>query len=483
MQRQTKLQPKRSTKKKSKAPKKTSKPQALPQVGPSDFRAPARSLSLNPEFTKYARQLILPIDTGGVDGVCVLPSSRSTQMCARHIRRVVTLDSDSHPNGFTVIMTPDLFMPGFISGTAPTTAPFAGAGLVSVVGPLNPREIDVDAQRLPYEVAADGKILVGQFQTITDSLGVNRNGIRLTPQAAAANTFFSYNNTGIHPVILNTVTKVAGGAWSAPTVDKIAPYSQMPWIIALGVGVDAIAFYFSADTSKSATGTISISASPTQIVLDTGVQFAPAFERFALDKNIQQCRVTSMSILITNTSSALANGGTIEAGCVPRDFNPFETDRSLLAGLPANRRYEGAAAQGGYCFWNPDQDDEWQPDGLEMKQRQLNDSNYLMQRLRGWGGGPGNKSSATCYFDWVVEFYTENQLFEKVLTPPQTPAFNNLMYVLATLPRATCNPGHFDNMKALMRGALGAAAKAHGWYKQHKAVIDPALELAMLALA
>lgn len=319
------------------------------------------------------------------------------------------------------------------------------------------------------------------FEPCTDSLGNVKNGFKLTAQIVAVNSQMSFHNLGKDTLVLTVYKKLAAGAWDAGSVLKIGPNGYATLTKLLDIGIDAVAFDFSADSPKDSSVDFSFASTDSQIQFGALNHFTPAFQKFALDNRVQACRVISMSVLMTNSSSDLNNGGTIDVGNVPRDFNPYDDVAGNLAGLPANRKYQGPAKTGGYAVWNPDQDDEWQPDNLQQKIVSLNDSTFLFGRVRGWGGA--GVSSMKMKFDWIVEFYTDNQLFEKVLTPPQTPEFNLLRYVIASMPRATCNPGHVEALKSLLRSAVSAGTKAYGWYDSHRGVIDPAVELALAALA
>jgi hypothetical protein len=268
-----------------------------------------------------------------------------------------------------------------------------------------------------------------------------------------------------------------GGAWvERANVPMTAGASYN--VPAQSGAIDAVGF--SVESNGSTTELEIMAELSMSEALFTGAAFTAlgtAFEQQIHDQNIQWGKVQSMSCLVQNTSADIYKSGNISAGRVPHKFNIFGNVTSNMAALPRNRVYQGPAANGAYAFWVPSQDDEYAIDQLDHKLAAYKESNYLLFKIDGWLDG----SALRVQFDWIVEFYTPNQLFEKELCPPMTDEFRMLLFFVLSADAAMCNPEHSKILSALFSRGKGYfdAAKSH--YTKHKALYDTLGSLALRA--
>lgn len=424
----------------------------------------------------YAKQFLLPSD---VSCPKVCPSNYSAQVCSRRIHRVVDVSSATaaYANGFTVVMNPDLYLPGYITSAGSIVTPDA-AGIVGVEGRLssNPKSLAGEMENTPLLItdsAGTKKHL--KIHGIADSAGLTMHGIALTPGSHAIRQTVHFRAGA--PCKFEVWSKVAGAAWaqianltSAININETLTYP----LATTAANTDAIAF-LRTGTTVNCDFDLNMVFATSQFVGAAAESFSPAFESFVLDSKVGHGRVVSMSVLASNTSPALANGGNINAGRVPRSFNPFNNVASEMAALPPNRRHQGLAAEGAYVTWMPAQYDEYEVDSILNKVNQLKEADYLIVEVSGWNPPAGTTASFRLQFDWIVEFYTPNQLFEKISTPAYTPEFASLYHVLLSLDAATCNPGHFDQLKSLLASGVRGMSSGLDFYGQHKDMIHSIL--------
>lgn len=171
------------------------------------------SLRFESGLAEFARQLVLPIDTAHP---VVSPSNYPTQVCSRHIHRVVDVSSatPAYANGFTVIMKPDLYAPGMILTPAATAIPSV-AGLVSFSGEIENNLKSVHGDVLHTSIACvdtTGETTHVKLHQIPDAVGTELVGLNLTP--AAHDTRLSIHNKYGSPIQWEMWSKVVGGNWA-----------------------------------------------------------------------------------------------------------------------------------------------------------------------------------------------------------------------------------------------------------------------------
>jgi len=431
-------------------------------------------------MAQYARQFILPGDCDA-GGLLVSPSSGSAQMCVRHIHRTIDVSSATLPAGFTCVMRPDLTAPGFVSSSVGVNVPAGGAGLVNA---------SLDAKGLNAglsELSPNHKALVWsnddaenfiRLTDIADSGGIKHQGLTTLP---GATTNIDLNYTFKNSAAITAYYKVAAG-WVILGSRSGASGEVAQLHAVLPANTTAVAWSFTnGPLVSSANVHIGLTAELLQFSSASGDCLAPAFPRFILEQNITRGRVIAMSVLATNTSAQLVKGGNINVGRVPHSTGVFAAMADQISVLPENRRYQSGAEKGGYAWWMPSELDEMEPNAIDIVSKAYREADFLLVNVD-WS----SMAAATCtyrlQFDWVVEFYTPNQLFEKIQTPPITPEYGRLLHRLLMLDAATCNPDHMEQLKELLRSGINAASSVYGFYKDNEAAFD-AVAAILTALA
>lgn len=411
----------------------------------------------------------------------VTPCTPAASVCVRHFKRIVTYDQASHAN-LRILMNPNLFMPSFASSSTNRNVPALGLGAVALSANWH-----FDPVTGANSVKGDAKIsgddnTDGLFQSVAipDSAALVRYGYNLTPAAAQNLNIFLTDRTpkSGQSNKIYLAYKLAAGAWTVLDSMVLQEGQQRSWGTVLPLNAAAIAFYTDAATAGPQFD-IKMTFARTQFVGVAANLFNRSFEEQAIDNQIAIGRVTQMSCLITNTSSALYNGGVISLGRVPAHFDVFSSDpHEQLSKLDNLRTYSGPLSKGGYMYWHPVQDEEFKLNDLQQMSAIYQGSEKLFAYLDGWSAG----SSVRVTYRWTVEFYSSKQLFEKVLTPPMTPDFAKLMYGLALIPSATENPSHIEDLKKYMKQAATYVKQGMDFYDEHKWILDAGI-LAISSLA
>lgn len=438
---------------------------------------------LSPYFTKLATQMLMPSMAG--NGLVPSPNSTPSQVSVRKIRKTfVVKSSDANfGDGFTVAMFPDLFTPGYITSKATVLIPDPPS-VVQIHAYCYWEDAGPSMQSGTVAVKASGNPRsVSSLVEITDAALVKRLGFNLTPLAATSYTNYMENNKSM-PVTIHTMYKVAGGNWTILTTDNIGAGETLPIKGNLPANTDAIAYVPVTSGQNTKGGHINCN-----LVLQNGqysslgsIPLSNAFEPFVIDNGILTGRVISMSLLVRNTSPEIANGGNICAGRVPCRFNPISNVFQEMSVLPENRRYQGPAATGAYASWMPSQFDEFEIDNIENKRETYLQSEYIIIQINGWAPPVGTVASASIECEWCCEFFTPNQVFEKVLTPPRSEEFEVLFHILLSMPAATCNPEHGKLLKELLRKGGESVKSGLQYYDKNKATINTVLSLMLKLL-
>jgi len=430
----------------------------------------------NREFAKYlervAEQFLLPGDFWGGSPV-ISPASFPSQLCVRHIHKEINVNSQDQPTGFRAVMRPDLFAPGYISSAVTLFVPAAGPGPIDMVGQMGSLSEGGDIDEGFARVSDNTLVsVVSELVQILDLAATPHQGLNIT-SAGIPTIAIDVVKRSLSPANLNIWTKAAGN-WILVATLPLITSRTVSLVGNLVAGATAIAFSVFGNTDVFS-AKFSMGVTSAQVQSAGIASYAPAFDTFVLDNNVTVGRVISMRILVQNTSPDIANGGTINSGRVPYDFQPFGPNSvSDLSDLPQNRRYQGKAATGTNVTWMPAQYDEFEPDFISNKSEDLASAEYLYVELDGWGGG-ALTSSAKIHFDWIVEFYTPNQIFEKILTPPRTAEFDKLFHVLLNMPAATCNPDHLGSLGDFLKKAGEYAKRGLDFYEDHQDTIDSVL--------
>jgi len=368
-------------------------------------------------------------------------------------------------------MFPDLFMPGFVSSAAGALVPPGGTGPISISGPIT---FDADVFKSCAFIVSDnaGNTQRISLAPIADGAGTTYYSMAITASGAVQWTMDITNSSATSKVTpsirVSTLAAAGAGAWSSAYYQPLAENGFIATSISVPAGTCYIGFSSTNGGGKGVKFDFKFASPNNQVLCAPGTSIGPAFARYIVDTGIVYGRVLSMSILATNTSDSNHNGGNINAGRVPNSFDPFSDPVAQLSVLPSNRRYQGPAATGAYVTWIPSQLDEFSIDGLSQKREQLNESEYLYLKVDGWPAGAVFKLQ----FDWIVEFYTPAQAFEKVYPPPITDEFRLLYYYWALHPAAMCNPVHESDWKTFAKSVVGKLSQARDFYKRHEGTID-----------
>ncbi len=438
-------------------------------------------------MSKVTAQMLNPESSG--DGqLVVAPDTAHNQVCVRHIHKQVDVSSDQlyRANGFKVVMHPDIFMPAYISASADALVPVAGLGGVGFEGSITtePRAANPAGTASGYiKLSADGNSIYSLLSPIVDSAASTQQGLNMTDSGAAGQTV-TYNikdessyADGTYDFII--FTKVAGGAWVTSATIHMKTHGKSSKDFTLPAHTVAIAFQvWLPDAGMYPTVQLGLSFQNVQFSTTGTNTLFPGFANTVSDENMTKGRVVSMSVRATNTSPDIANGGTISVGRVPHNFDVYGDIAAPISSLSSNRRYQGGANQGGYAFWIPASLDEFTVDDISKKRRAYRDSDYLVIQVKGWGNNGAQVSSFRLNFDWVVEFYTPNQLFEKVICPPMTDEFSTLWTVMQSIPAASCNPVHVEALKEGLKKGISLLRESAEFYGAHRSTIDDLVRVA-----
>jgi len=471
---QNKGQPRKPGKKVQQKPVQSTKKQkqqsivALMPYSPAPRVASARSGVLNPYLATIAHQII---DPGNAVEIVNTPCPNSAYVVAKRFTRVVDYALPAGQSQFSIFMSPNLSMPGFITNTGSTVFPAVSStlsytGTLSCVGSTSPvGASDVKAYG-QFTSTTSETVLVHTVQVIDAALVAYPGYLLAGPGGIAAEFACTYQNDSEQEIRIQAVLRTPAGNWAGMGA-VVVPAGSIAYH---NLNMAAFSgFAWRCLTPNVAAQTIKVFAGFRQAQLTTtnGIDFAPAFAKQILDNDISLGRVLSLRFTATNTSNALSLGGNASCARVPPLFNPFDHVGDLptsMSRLPPNRVYQGAASTGCSCFWMPEQLDEWTVDNVQSKIRSYSESSFLLGHLSGLPDG----ASFRIKFSWLVEFYTPTQLFSPSETPGWSPQWEEVMHLLVALDAATCNPdssGMFDRFLNNGRKYL-SRAKQH--YSMHQ---------------
>lgn len=434
------------------------------------------------------RQYMLPSEVVSPE---LSPALSSSQLCARIIRKAYVLqpaDIDAQGNAL-ILMPPSINGPAFVTTPGATTFP-------------NPASI-FSAEATNIGPNSDG-YLTGAFH-LKDFQGTNECIVQTQAVTLGGVTRMStdMNFPGGTPVHYTVTAKTkdtgfvvkffssdganwyGGGGSPSPPVTYGTPVSNT---FTLGASSRYLAIRLEkADGSAhDAPCLVDIAMkvgdqthAPFVNISGTTVSLFSKFSKVVIDEKISSGRLCSMSMLVSNTSSALNKQGEIYIGRLQPEV--LHTSVAELAAhivaQPANRRYEGPAEFGGYAWWMPDNLALQDPSELSQFNAACKQQEILFCYLRGLVPA---QSTVNIEFTWYVEFFTTNQLFEKKNTPPYGD-WADVLHVLSTAPAATCNPEHFETFKKIIHKAAETGKGIYEHYQKHKVLYDTALA-ALLAL-
>lgn len=428
-------------------------------------------------YARYAQQMQNP---SGISAPSVLPDVGSTAVCSRKYQRVLSFSQATYAK-LRLVMFPNLFLPGYVSGTGAQTIPVAGIGACEFSGILE-SESDVHSNTRGVMRFKDsvGGVASGGLSDQTDAAGVVKRGFTsaLPQNATMKMVLKNLQHTGLlasSPVpVITFYGAAAGGNWTQLAITNILPEGkEITQSITIPAGGPFVKFAMAitGTLSKKTRVEISCGCDAAQFVTSASSSFAPAFGEQIVENNISQGRVTHLSMFCQNTTAEIVSSGTIAAGRVPVTFDLGNYDGNWLQSMSTldnNRRYIGPMKTGAYVFWMPEQQDEFQIDNIAEKQKSYQDANYLVLEIPDWSAG----ATVEVTFTWIVEFYTPSQNFEKIVPPPKTQEFDVIWHMLSRIQAATCNPDHEQFTENWVASVKRAIRDMYGVYRDNKALID-----------
>lgn len=446
--------------------------------------------NISNRYQKYARQIIYPGDTSDSS---VLPARVPAQLCPRIIRKNFVLGADNvDAQGSTVIvMEPDMLTPAYIlRGASQVLGPTARLKVTSERLTADPLGLKGVIKVMDGEV---GTTMINNLVPIPDSTATSRNGFLISNVGATTfDIYVTAVSQFVNEAVLRVWTKTAAGAWTAAGATGFLPSigkTTFKLGLSMPASTDAMAFslldpndaYISSKTYSISLDMI-IGNGVQEVTYTSGNEALNLFQEipeYILDNDINDVRLTSMSLLVTNTSPPLYRSGEIYAARMQRkDLTTIADLPGHIVALPDNRKYIGSAETGAYVWWMPDTQELAEPAPLHDWTLSARKQEVIVVYIKGLGANV----SFNCQFCWAPEFNTPNQLFEKRVTPPYTQEWEKVRYHLALMSAASCNPGHYDLFKSLVTRGVQGARNIYDHYNEHRQIYDGLLSILLKAM-
>jgi hypothetical protein len=320
---------------------------------------------------------------------------------------------------------------------------------------------------------------------LTDSAATTHTGIHLKTDSASVIKVRIYNNsTTSHEFKL--MRRLEGGLWTSLTVNPVSIgrhqsvelYSSNP---ATNGSALTIFMCDSSGTPKNPEHTIELEVSfdlASAAILDgtiSGSVGSFVQRKFVDQAHISNCRVSAMSMLVTNMGAATHDGGELVIADTRQSImfrssstaNLMENIKSLPEG---NRWHSGVMRNGGYTFYAPDDMESYEPSHYD---NQHLDDNCCIAAGRLDVDG---KVRIMCTF--VVEFYTPAQVFDRSLGPTWTREYKLALAMLQTGRMASGNEDH----ETMTKRIANTVAKAWKWAWENKEFLEAGGQIALALL-
>jgi len=468
-----------------------SRPLAAPKAGPSSMQLTRSSLLAGSYESELARSYVLP---GDVVTPLVAPADAPCLVTPRVIKKTYTSTSSNvSPNGTSVVvMDPHASSPAYILTSDPHFIPSAPGALSMVVEDLHS--------------VGDGTRMTSSHAEI-EAADDSAAKVIPAPVTVAAQTYNCYpinfiTNSSVDYQISKTKEHSGGffvnfvstngagwGTWSSPMVKTQNVGDTVTGAFTITAGDTGLGFYF---TDESGTPIVDHNDIHVNIRMSVANAIGQRCQYFStgsvaslfrkvpkklIDLGVDTIRIKSMAMLISNVAAPLNQQGEIIVARVNRDvLSRWDDLETSLSQLPSNRFYQGPAAYGGYAWWMPDNVILNNPGNLRDYSQALLKEEVLVALIKGQPVAAG-ASSFRIQFAWNIEFFTSNQLFEKVRTPEMSSRHASMLGRLAALPAASCNPEHENLFKSYMKKAADLAGSAYAHYGDNKVFYDSALKL------
>lgn len=438
------------------------------KLGVAQKKTRSAASKMHNNLAQMAMQLALP----GKTTPLVLPNSTPSQVCARTYRKVVDV-SQATSNNLKVIMLPDLFSPGFVTTNSTVIVPTGAPAELYIKGTCKATPASAAAApnfpAAPFQVVSpsnSGVVICHDTDGASPFVGAGQYGRGLTGTFSAASiitvVLTNSGNTPVSPVV--SFFSRAGAVNTLILSETLPQAKSVSFTHIVAAGGYSTLYWTIDSNSKDQTIDFAISATKAQLTSGATIGFAPAFDQQIIDNNISAGRVTAMSIFAQCTTAVQYNSGNINAGRVPYTFNPLSDISGQMASLPKNRVYQGKFQDGAYVTWLPSQLEECEINEIPTMAEIYSKSEFLVVEIPNWVAG----ATARLEFTWSVEFYTPNQNYEKILTPPRSPDWNAVYYALLCCDAAHCNPEHENYAVEFVSKVKKAVQTAAAWYDKHQ---------------
>lgn len=387
---------------------------------------------------------------------------------------------------FSVIARPSLVFP-FMIATSPQRFPAVGNA-----------EILGSSVTLNYGSNSDpGFPVAGQFmwkngetsivsnlQPMVDSALTSHNGFEVYMNTAT-NLTVTVANSGRDEHYVRLYTRTEAGTWGADAGSYLAPpggsvtirnadlsSNRTAFTVAIvtkaGVPSNPSIEYRGLSVSASFNGYIPVATSP-------GSVYSFVNPKIVDTAGVENCRVTAMSLLVSNMGSATHDGGELVIANTRQStiYSASSTPvlMQVLKALPeGNRWHSGIMRGGGYTFYTPDDLDSYEP-------HQYNVINYEDNALVA-SGRLDEGGAVRVIATFIVEFYTKSQLFERSMGPTWTAEYKLAHQYLQRGRMASGNEDH----ESMTKRIANSLSRAWNWAWENKATIELGAELAMSLL-
>lgn len=429
---------------------------------------------LSPELAQYARQIMLP---GTVSAPSPLPSSAPHRCATRMITQEFVVDATnfSADGTTTFILDPDFNFGGLIlDGNTRLIPAVSTAGMV-MRGVFSPGAASSGTISGPAEfedhTTADNKALMPPL---------------LVTYGASSHTawpIYCYTNSTVSVVVTPRTTipgsvrlvYVSGTAGSWAVLARSPYFRSQPMTDSVTINANSSEFGFYFEDSSGAAIWGAKWSCEVKMDFAGGAQLSTqpvdhlftAFPRIVVDEQVEEGRLAAMSMLVTNTSAEMFKSGQIYMARVPKaELVGYPRLDTVFSKLSENYKYTGKAETGGYAYWCPS-------DARLNSLLPVNDAlGYLKQetllvcQIRSVNLTQAPSFKVRC--NWIYDFYTPNQLFEKRATPEWTEEYGRMLQVVAQMPAASCNPEHFEAFKNLIKRGLAGAQQLGSHFEENK---------------
>jgi len=433
--------------------------------------------SADRQIAKYIQQVVLPSSQTSPDP---LPSRGSVGVATRNIVQEFVMDAEHFDDdgNATFVLFPDPKFGGFCSNSTSKVIPADPGSSLILAGPL--------------EVVEDKTQAFG-FEVFDSEDNSNRTFIKSAIYKDDANKgiasipFHCFDATSCviqaHPISINVssyleIWSETAGHWNK--IGETAYFHERPTSMGFTMNANATRMGFILKAlAGSVVGDVGnvvdiliTTGGGAQITTGTYEHLFRSFNKIVVDSGIQQGRLASMAVLCTNTTAKLEKQGQIYASRCSKDVlvRPGSMMANELLRLGSQLTYSGPAEHGAYCFWMPRDARLRDVVPLRSVHDLLHMESILVIHISGVDKNAAPSFKIRC--NWIYDFYTPNQLFEKRPTPACNDVWDTVWTILERMPAGSCNPGHVEMFKSILKQGLDAAGGAVQHYDRNRPLYE-----------